>query len=207
MRPLQLLCTNHEATAHIIIVLQFLWYLLMQYYRPIDWKEIDLKNKHFKTVCRNPQKFMTNNPLILVHNFIHHAYFITLLRLFRHTQHLHNGKRFVVGFMSNVDPTRTFESDFLATFLTTASNMLVSVTIESSERKSDIVVPMNNFTKNWWLSSKFGSDFKWLFQSSQGCTHWSDWWRNCLCLAIGTEFSWWKLRRVFGLPLHETQTW
>ena len=55
------------------------------------------------------------------------------------------GKRFVVGFMGN--NVFDIQSDFLAIFLTTASNMSVSVTIESLGGKSDIVVPTDNFTK------------------------------------------------------------
>ena len=56
-----------------------------------------------------------------------------------------HGKKFVIGFMSNISPN--MEVEFLAIFLTTASNVSVSVTISSSLGKLDVVVPTDDFTK------------------------------------------------------------
>ena len=86
---------------------------------------------------------MNNHPLISCNNFIHHPCHSFVVPS-PHAAFTH-GKRFVVGFMSNFHPT--LQSDFLATFLTTASNMSVNVTIESLGGKSDIDVPTDNFTK------------------------------------------------------------
>ena len=85
---------------------------------------------------------MTN---LLVDNYILHSCMPVIGFVhFLHAAFTH-GKKFAIGFMSNINPDE--ESDFLATFLTTASNMSVSVTIKSSEGTLNEVVPVDDFTK------------------------------------------------------------